>query len=114
HVVVAGGASAHFDIAAGETARFDLNLDVISEFGIRQDFVDPEHAMADLPLTRDDLLHLPLGLTLDTLPRLLPEALHDYFDPSFIDGVEPQQYSARLPLEFFNAVNILTIGLPAE
>lgn len=114
HVVVAGQASARFDIAAGETARFDLNLDVIKEFDLRQDFVDPEHAMADLPLTRDDFSHLPLGRMLDALPRLLPEGLHDYIDPSFIDGMEPQQYPARLPLDFFNAVNILTIGLPAE
>jgi TonB dependent receptor-like, beta-barrel len=114
HFVSSGQASARFDIAAGETARFDLTLGVIDEFSLRQDFTDPEHAMADVPLTRDDLSHLPLGRTLDIFPRLLPDALRDGFDPAFIDGVEPATRPAQLPLEFLGAVNMLTIGLPAE
>jgi len=113
HFVSSGETAVSFEIAAGETARFDLALGVTDQFRAQQDFTDPEHAMADVPLARDDLSNLPLGRTLDSLFILLPEPLRE-LDPAFIDGVEPASRPARLPLEFFGAVNMLTIGLPAE
>ncbi|HJW93402.1 MAG TPA: TonB-dependent receptor [Thermoanaerobaculia bacterium] len=113
-------------VAAGDTTRADLHADVIREMFFFEPRDDREHAMAEVSLQQQDLLRLPIGRTLDDVTRIAPGARGTNFGRSilgsatggnsaFIDGVEtPGLPNVQLPLEFYDTVNILTIGQRLE
>jgi len=115
-----------FDIAPGETARFDLDAGVIPELSPPAPVHDSEHATVELPLAEHDLASLPLDRIVNDVFRTAPGSVQTIFGRTIlgtprggngvlIDGVElPEETPVQLPLEFFEAVNLLTIGTPAE